>query len=89
MAYTEKSVQPACNSTVAVFVIALKPRRMNAREAAEPRARCSGRNLQSLGAIGLVGTSPRCELKVPLDPEQESRLMSASLEHLHGPGPGR
>jgi hypothetical protein len=95
MNYREKSAQLAIDSTVAFYVLSspdgadtefcqLKPRPMNAREAEELRDRWHGRNLDSVGVIGLVGTVPRCELKAPLGPERESRLMSAFLDHLHG-----
>jgi hypothetical protein len=95
MNYREKSTQLALDSSVAVFVLCnkdctdvellpLRPRPMDQRGAEELKDRWRGRHLDSVGIIGLVGTSPRCELKQPLGPERESMLMSAFLEYLHG-----
>ncbi|WP_109486987.1 hypothetical protein [Occallatibacter savannae] len=95
MNYREKSTQLALDSSVAVYVLAnadctdvellqLKPRTMSAHEAEALRDRWHGRGLDSVGVMGLVGTSPRCALKEPLGPERESLLMSAFLEYLHG-----
>jgi hypothetical protein len=95
MNYQSKLAQLALDSSVAVYVLAnadctdvellqLKPRQMDALEAERLRDRWHGRNLDSVGVIGLVGASPRFELKQPLGPERESRLMSAFLEYVHG-----
>lgn len=94
MTYTEQSMQLVCDASVAVLVLTnaqcddveflpLKPRRMTESEVVELFTRWPGRGLRSVGVIGLVGTSPRCALKEPLEPEQVSALAGAFISHLH------
>jgi hypothetical protein len=94
MSYTEKSTQLALDASVAVLVLTneqcddlefvpLKPRLMTAAENAGLLSRWPGRGLRSVGVIGLVGASPRCALKEPLEPEQVSALAGAFLAYLH------
>ena len=94
MTYSEKSTQLALDASVAVLVLTnaqcddmeflpLKPRQMTESDAAELLTRWPGRGLRSVGLIGLVGMSPRCALKEPLEPEQVSALAGAFLAYLH------
>jgi hypothetical protein len=94
MTYSEQSAQLAVDSSVAVLVLSnpecndveflmLKPKRMGTCELAELKARWPGRELRSVGTIGLVGTSPRWALKEPLTFEQISALADAFLAYLH------
>jgi len=64
-------------------LLQLKPRQMSPGDLAELAARWPGRNLRSVGVIGLIGASPRCVLKEPLEPEQVSALTDAFLAYLH------
>src|ERR1700679_2970979 len=94
MTYSEKSVELALSSSVAVFVLTntegtdceflpLRPRMMTASEMEVLRSRLVERDLcRSLGVIGLVGTSPQCALKEPLEPEQVSALTCAFLAYI-------
>jgi hypothetical protein len=91
--YSEKSTQLALDASVAVLVlmgahddvefIPLKPRMIDENMSAELKARWPGRGLRSVGMLGLCGTSPRCALKEPLEPEQVSALMGAFLAYCH------
>ncbi len=96
MTYSEQSTQLALDASVAVLVLSnpecndndveflmLKPKRMAECELAELKARWPGRDLRSVGTIGLVGTSPRWALKEPLTFEQISALADAFLAYLH------
>lgn len=91
--YSEKSTKLALDSSVAVLVlmgtpddvefIPLKPRAADEKTLADLKARWPGRGLRSVGVIGLCGTSPRYELKEPLEPEQVTALAGAFLAYLH------
>jgi hypothetical protein len=94
MAYQEKSVRLALDSTVAVLALGnpectdlellpLRPRTMSESERDELKARWHGRNLQSIGVVGLVGTTPQFALKQSLQPEQISLLADAFLQHVY------
>lgn len=94
MTYSERSTQLALDASIAVLVLTnaqgndveflpLKPRQMSESETAELAVRWPGRGLRSVGVIGLVGTSPFCALKEPLEPEQVSALAGAFLAYLH------
>ena len=93
MTYSEKSTQLALDATVAVLVlmgrpddvefIPLKPRMADEYMLADLKARWPGRGLRSVGVIGLVGTSPTCALKEPLEPEQVNALAGAFLTYLN------
>lgn len=92
MTYSEKSTQLALDASVAVLVlmgapddvefIPLKPRAADEIMLADIAARWPGRGLRSAGVIGLCGTSTRCALKEPLEPEQVSALADAFLAYL-------
>lgn len=93
MTYTEKSAQLAIEASVAVQVllgtdpddcefIPIKPKPADANMLAEIAARWPGRGLRSVGVVGLVGTSPRCILKEPLEPETVDRLAVAFLMYI-------
>jgi len=95
MTYTEKSTELALDASVAVLALSnpdctelellpLKPRQMSETERAQLAARWPGRNLRSIGVIGLVGTTPKYALKDALEPEQVSTLTDAFLAYLHG-----
>jgi hypothetical protein len=92
--YVEKSAQLGAEASVAALILSspecndveflmLKPKRTAACELAELKARWPGRDLRSVGTIGLVGTSPRWALKEPLTFEQISALADAFLAYLH------
>jgi len=93
MTYVEKSTKLACESSVAVMVLMgapddveflpVKPRMADANMLDELKARWHGRGLRPVGMMGLCGTSPRCELKEPLEPEQVTALAGAFLAYLH------
>ncbi|MDR5729806.1 MAG: hypothetical protein RB191_20525 [Terriglobia bacterium] len=94
MTYSEKSTQLTLDSSVAVLALSnpdctelellpLKPRQMSEREQAQLAARWHGRNLRSIGVLGLVGTTPKYALKDSLEPEQVSVLADAFLAYLH------
>jgi hypothetical protein len=94
MTYTEKSTQLALDASVAVLALSnpdctelellpLKPRQMSETERAQLAARWPGRNLRSIGVIGLVGTTPKYALKDALEPERVSALTDAFLAYLH------
>ena len=94
MTYSEKSMRVALDPSVAVMVLSnpectdvellpLRPRLMTAIERAQLATRWAGRNLDSIGVIGLVGTTPQCALKIPLEPEQVSALANAFLAYVH------
>lgn len=94
MTYMEQAVQLIVESSVAVMALSnpectdlelmpFKPCSMSELEQAQLKARWPGRNLKSIGVIGLVGTSPRCALKAPLETDQLSALADAFLAHLH------
>jgi len=94
MTYSERSQELAANASVAVLALSnpegtdlefipLRPYPMSACDREELAARWSGRNLRSIGVIGLVGASPRCALKEPLEPEQISAIARAFLAYLH------
>lgn len=93
MTYQERSTQLTADSSVAVQVlmgapddvefVPLKPRAANAEMWAELKDRWPGRGLRSIGLIGLVGTTPQCALREPLEPEQLSALANAFLTYLH------
>ncbi|HEV2132640.1 MAG TPA: hypothetical protein VGR47_00110 [Terracidiphilus sp.] len=94
MTYTEKSQKLALDSSVAVLALSnadctdlellpLRPRQMSENERAQLAARWHGRNLRSIGVIGLVGTTPKYALKDTLEPEQASALADAFLAYLH------
>ena len=94
MTYTEKSTQLALDAPVAVLALSspdctdlellpLRPRQMSEREREQLAARWHGRNLRSVGVIGLVGTTPKHALKDTLEPEQVSALIDAFLGYLH------
>ena len=94
MTYSEKSQQLACEASVAVLALSnpectdveflpLRPRQMSVSDRVELAARWSGRNLRSIGVIGLVGTSPRIALREPLETEQVNALADAFLAYLH------
>ena len=93
MTYSEKSTQLALDASVAVMALSnpectelellpLKPRRMSDGEQAQLASRWCGRNLKPIGILGLVGTTPKCALKEPLEPEQVSALAGAFLAYL-------
>lgn len=92
-AYSERSAQLACESSIAALVISdpdcndvefllLRPKREPEREA-ELSARWPGRELQAVGMAALCGASPRFVFKAPLAPEQVSALADAFLSFLH------
>jgi hypothetical protein len=94
MTYAERSTQLALDASVAVLIllnpecddvefVPLKPKGMTESECAALRARWAGRGLRSVGVLGLVGASPRCALKEPLEPEQVSALAGAFLAYIH------
>lgn len=94
MTYSEQSTQLALDASVAVLVLSnpecndveflmLKPKRLEGCELADLKARWPGRDLRSVGTIGLVGTAPRWALKEPLTFEQISALADAFLAYLH------
>lgn len=94
MSYSEKSIQIACDASIAVLALSnsegtdleflpLKPQSMSQSYAAELRARWPGRNLRTVGVIGLVGASARVALKEPMEhPEQISALAEAFLAYV-------
>ena len=94
MTYSEKSIQIACDASIAVLALSnpegtdleflpLKPHPMSQSYAAGLRARWPGRNLRTIGVIGLVGASARVELKEPFaHPEQISALAEAFLAYV-------
>ncbi len=93
-AYSERSTQLALEASVAVMVLAnaqcddvemleLRPRQLAQSGLTKLRARWPGRGLRSIGVIGLVGASPRCEFKEQLDPEQVSALVDEFLAYAH------
>ena len=91
--YSEQSMKLALDSSVAVQVlmgapddvefIPVKPRAADENWLAELKDRWPGRGLRSVGIIGLVGTSPHCVLKEPLEPEQVTALAGSFLAYLH------
>lgn len=91
--YIERSARLTLDSSVAVMVLMgspddveflpLKPSMADEGTIAELKARWPGRGLRSVGIIGLVGTTPRCALKEPLDSEQVTGLADAFLAYLH------
>ena len=91
--YDERAAQLTVESSVAVWVllgntpgdlemVPLKPRMADEQMLAELKARWPGRGLDSVGVLGLVGTTPKCALRVPLEPEQVSALAAAFLTYL-------
>lgn len=95
MSYAEESAQIALNSSVAVLALSnpdctdvellpLRPRLMSDHEQAALAAFWHGRNLEAVGVIGLVGSTPKFALKKPLGPEQVSALADAFLHHVYG-----
>jgi hypothetical protein len=93
MTYTEKSTQLVLDASVAVLVLSnaqcddleflpLRPRQMTESDIAELLTRWTGRDLRSVGVIGLVGATPRCALKELLEPELTSALANAFLAYL-------
>jgi hypothetical protein len=93
MTYSEKSTQLALDASVAVLALSnpdctelellpLKPRQMSETERAQLAARWHGRNLQSIGVVGLVDSRPKFALKEPLEPEQVTALADAFFEYL-------
>jgi hypothetical protein len=93
MTYLEKSSELACAASVAVFVLIneqgtdmeflpLKPRQYPNSELEARSARWAGRGLRSVGVIGLVGTSPKCEFKEPLDVNVVTPLAGAFIAYL-------
>ena len=94
MTYSEKSTQLALDASVAVLVLTnaqcddmeflpLKPRQMTESETAELLARWPGRGLRSVGIVGLVGTSPRCALKEPLEMPVVEAIAAAFAVYVH------
>jgi hypothetical protein len=94
MTYSEKSTQLALDASVAVLALSnpdctelellpLRPRQMSESEQAQLAARWHGRNLRSIGVLGLVGTTLKYALKDTLEPEQISVLANAFLMYLH------
>lgn len=94
MTYLEKSHKLALDSSVAVLALSnpectdieflpLRPTQMSASDRVALAARWSGRNLRSVGVIGLVGTSPHIASRDPLDSEQVTALAGAFLAYLH------
>ncbi len=92
--YSERSTQLALDASVAVMVLAnpqcddvemleLRPRQLAQSGLAALASRWAGRGLRSIGVIGLVGASPRCEFKEQLDPEQVSTLVDEFLAYAH------
>ena len=92
--YSEKSTQLALDASVAVLVLCnpsctdiemlmVKPHPRAESELAQLERHWHGRNLRSIGIVGLVGTTPKCALKEPLEPEVTSRLADAFLAYLH------
>jgi len=93
MTYTERANQLALDSSVAVLVlmgapedvefIPLRPRTADANMLAELKARWPGRNLRSVGVLGVVGGAAQCALKEPFEPETVSRLADAFAVYVH------
>jgi hypothetical protein len=93
MTYLEKSTELACAASVAVMVLAngqnddieflpLQPRRFSDAEMLDLRARWAGRDLRSVGVIGLVGATPECAFKEPLGVNVTTSLAGAFLAYL-------
>jgi len=93
MTYLEKSTELACAASVAVMVLAngqnddieflpLQPLRFSDAEMLDLRARWAGRDLRSVGVIGLVGATPKCALKEELDVNVTTSLGGAFLAYI-------
>lgn len=94
LTYTDRSTQLALESFIAVLALSnpectdleflpLSPIQLPESDLAELAARWPGRGLRFVCVLGLVGASPRCALKEPLEPEHVSRLACAFLTYLH------
>ena len=93
MTYTEKANQVATESSVAVLMLSnpeasdieilpLKPREMPQCELEALAARWGGRNLRSIGVVGLVGAATQYAFRQPLEPEIVSRLADAFCAYI-------
>jgi hypothetical protein len=91
--YSEQSTKVALDSEIAVMVLSnpectdvelleLKPRQRATSELAALASRWHGRNLQSIGVIGLCAATPRFAFKTDLAPEQLSALADAFVEFI-------
>jgi len=88
MTYEKRSAQLALDASIVVQIalgdipgdvefIPLKPQAADAEMWADIKARWPGRGLRSIGIIGLVGSTPQCALKEPLDSQQMAALAAA------------
>jgi hypothetical protein len=93
MTYLEKSSNLACAASVAVFVfvnepgtdiefLMLKPMQCPDSELEAIRTSWAGRGLRSVGVIGLVGATPKCAFKEPLDASVTTSLAGAFVAYL-------
>jgi hypothetical protein len=93
MTYGERAAQLEADASVAVMVLSdpdctdielfmLKPRQVPEAELAHLASVGHSRNLNPIGVIGLVGSTPKCALREPLEPGKVSRLVDAFLAYL-------
>ncbi len=93
MTYAEKALEVAMSSSVAVLALSnpdctqiemlpLKPRPMTESEQIAVRAKFIGRDLRTVGVIGLAGIEPKCAFKEPMEPEHVNTLATAFLSYL-------
>ena len=93
MSYDERSTNLASTASVAALILSdpdcmdlellmLQPRRVPESELAHLATVWHGRNLRSIGIIGLVGATPQTCLKEPLEPGKVSRIADAFLAYL-------
>jgi hypothetical protein len=94
MTYQERSRQLVADASVAVLVVGnvetgdaeyipVSPRPYPAHELLALRDRWPGRGLRTLGVLGLIGTTPRCVFKEPLEPRTVDALAAGFLTYLN------